>query len=308
MRMSRQNHVLFRIHFTDTSWENVEELDYKKRFESNIHTKMPDAERRDYHEKVETLLDMDPGRREEMKKAEVPNALEFLSKDHKQWSGYLDIVNKAGPYYQPPVTKMRDEDREAVAAHLKLFEMEDKCLRAGKEWKPADEAALREQRQTVKDFRTRVETPNETDDANPKPRSDAEVKAFNKDYMPKMNRAKKDVAEVWDDANQQRLKEVKDRHQVLVEKTLERTKGERQKLAELVAELDGAGPFKDKDVEEARLTGRDYLREWATLFELAEQCLRAGDGWTAGDTKKLETQLEKANKAKKDWLDLLQAS
>jgi rhomboid protease GluP len=74
-------------------------------------------------------------------------------------------------------------------------------------------------------------------------------------------------------------------------------------LAEALAR---AGPYRGATAENARQTGREYVLARARLFELAEQCLRAGDQWTAEDEKALTEQTDKVAEARRAWEDLLE--
>ncbi len=303
MRCSRQTVRLpvlgFRL--SDDSWKDVEELDYEKRFHSAIQTTMPKDERQQFRTLVESQLDKNADRREE---ADITKALTFLAEERQKWSGYLPLINRAGPYCQPPAIMLLNGDISAVDDHVKLFELAENCLKAGKLWKPEEEAALQKQRELVRDLD--LATKSAKPDPTPPPPDDTELKEFNKNVVPKISKMQKELPDIWDTANALRLTEARDRKPVVVEKTLLRIKAERQKLTELADELHGAGPSRDKSVEKGRVTARDFLREWARFLEMTERSLQKPDQWTDDDTKKLDTQLERAKQAEKDWEALLE--
>jgi membrane associated rhomboid family serine protease len=91
------------------------------------------------------------------------------------------------------------------------------------------------------------------------------------------------------------------RDKAAVEKALPGLVEQRENLAALAEALSGAGPYRDADVEEARLAARDYVAAQVHLFKLAEKCLREGDKWTAKD----EEQADKVAKLRQEWKKLL---
>jgi rhomboid protease GluP len=300
MRRNQQQVSLWIITVSDRSWRFVEELDYETRFRPK-HVEMTDVEQKVHHERVESLLEMDPGRREE-KQAARQSGLEFLDYARGEWSGYLQSVNAAGPYYQPPVIKMQEEDRDAVTAHLELFELEEKCLRAGKQWKAEDEAALQKQRRLVKEGKPKEEKPPDKEPDKPSIASDRED--FKKKYLPTIDSAGKAYDKLWDDANSQVLRPPKERLDKVVEDRIARLKTQQPKLKGLADELDKAGPYKDRLADSARNKAAELLRERATLLRMFQAALEDKKQWTETEPAEGIGQQKVVNELTKEWQKL----
>jgi membrane associated rhomboid family serine protease len=303
MRMNQQRLSIWIIGISDRGWRFVEELDYEKRFKPK-QTEMTEVEQKLHRERVESLLDMDPGRREE-KNAELQKGLDFLDFARKQWSGYLDAVNRAGPYYQPPVIKVLDDDRQAIGAHLKLFELEENCLRAGKKWKAEDEAALQKQRRLVKEGKFTEETEKPPDKEPDKPPPTQEREDFKKKHLPEIRNAGKAYDQIWDDANSQVLRAPKDRRDKIVEDRVTRLKAQRQKLTELADKLDQVGPYKDRVADKARKKAIDLLRERATLLAMFQTALEDKKQWTDKEPEEGIEQQKVVNALTIEWQKVL---
>jgi hypothetical protein len=203
--------------------------------------------------------------------------------------------------------EMQDADRETIGAWQKLFELSERCLSSGKSWTAADERTLDEQLRTINATGPRLAKAEAADNAPPpKPPSDAEYKAFAKEYLSQIDKARKELGAVWDGANALRLKEPKNRFPEVVKSTLARLETACKSMIALADRLDAAGPYKDEKAETRRVTARDFLRESVILLRLFERCLREGKAWTAEDTAKLEDQVEKTNQAKENWLSLVE--
>ncbi len=289
------NLVVVRLHVSDTEWEDVEILDYKKRFENRIHTKMKAEEQREFQDRVGTLLDMEPARREEAKKAEVEKALAYLGQERQQWSEFLAVVNQAGPYYQPPAQEQQSADREAIAAHSKLFELAEHCLREGKNWKPEDEAALTKQRQFVKEAKVKDDRPKPADnDPEIKPAVQGERTPFKKEFLDQLIQTSNGMTGpgIWDSARAEALKPPIERVQKVVDARLKEVEALRRKMSGLAKDLDQAGPFKDEELEIVRKVARDSRLEWAKLLEQTESSLRDGTPWKGEEQQKRARQLQ----------------
>jgi len=304
MRMSQRRLSIpfVGIAVSDTKWKFVEEVDYLKRYKANIHTKLTEDERQSLRDKVEPVLEMDPSRREEMKKAEVQKALDFLNQLRKDWSGYLDLVNQAGPYYQPKAIKMRDEDREAIAAHLKLFEMVEQCLRAGKAWKPEEQAALEKQIRRVREGRF-----GEQGDEKPPERVPPKepVRRDREDFRARFYPALKDIADaydkLWDDSYSQVVRPPKERPEKVVEDRLKRLQSLQKQVTEAIGKLDEHGAYKDASTEKARETATALLRERTVLLALVEMALREGSRWTEPEPHIAHEHKNKAKALEAEW-------
>lgn len=309
MRRSEKDVIVFGIRLSGNggknTWKAVEVFDYTTRFRNRVEEAITEEKPR-FRELIEPLLGMNAGRREELKKAEVAQALTHLAEMRSKWASLLDAVNQAGPYYQPPAREMQDADRETIAAWQKLIELSERCLSAGKSWTEADEKTLAEQLRIVRATGPRAKNQPDDNAPPPKPASDADLKAFSAEFLPQISKAHKELAGVWDDANALRLKEVKNRFPEVVKATLARLETICKSASALADRLGAVGPYKDERAETRRVTARAYLRASVNLFRLFERCLREGKAWTAEDTAKLEDQLEKTIQAKENWLSLVE--
>jgi membrane associated rhomboid family serine protease len=79
-----------------------------------------------------------------------------------------------------------------------------------------------------------------------------------------------------------------------------------EKLQEGEVELQGPadqlrrlGPYRDQEVEEARLARLELVEAYRQLLEISRQCLVAGEDWTEKDQTRLEEAKDQANKARR---------
>jgi membrane associated rhomboid family serine protease len=77
----------------------------------------------------------------------------------------------------------------------------------------------------------------------------------------------------------------------------------RERLATLAATLESAGRRSDADEEAARVAARDYAAAFARLYELADDCLAAGEGWTPARERQLQEQARQVQELRAAWLD-----
>jgi rhomboid protease GluP len=299
MRTNRQRLVALGIALSDRGWKNVEETDYDKRFKPSLSTEMTEVDRKAHRDRVERLLDMDPARREELKAKEVQQALDFLAYARNKWAGYLTVVDAAGPYYQPEVVEMRDDDRTAIAAHLKLFELEEKCLRAGKQWTPEEESALREQRQLVKEAKFKKESTETPAAAEIKPAVKSDRAAFKQKFLDKLIDCGNSMSDVWDKVQYELVKPPKDRVDKLVAAAVKKGQEQRRKMNDLAEQLDAAGASKDEEVERLRTAALDAQRAGVQLLDLADRCLRDGQQWNG------KTEYEQERKKRQKMIEAL---
>jgi hypothetical protein len=207
---------------------------------------------------------MDPGRRGE-KKVELQKGLDLLDSFARKWSGYLEVVNRAGPYYQPPVIKMQDDDRQAIIAHLKLFELEEKCLRAGTQWTAQER--------------------------EPKPPIKGDRANFKAKFLDKLIESYNEMPGVWDEVKYEVDKPPKDRVDKLVAAARKKGQTQREHASDLAENLDAAGPYGDDELENLRKAARDAQREAVKLLEMADRCLRDGEPWSGKDQEQKEKKL-----------------
>jgi membrane associated rhomboid family serine protease len=310
MRTSKEKVVFFMVRFSDTSWRAVEELDFKDRCSENgVHKTMTPEQTKVYRDLVQPLLDMDPKRREESKAAEVNEALNYLSLQKGEWSGYLTIVDNAGPYYGEEAKESQTLYRDAISAILKLYELAERCLRSGVQWTDQDETALREQTRIVKEIK--IEKPAKAadkDPAQPSPNKDDNRKDqldFEKNYLPAINKAAKTFHTLWDDSKKEIVRPVKERPEKVIANRLTQLQAQQKEMSDLAERLDKIAPYKDAGAEEARQVGSAFLREAVTWCRLAERCLREPDKWTDEDAKKLDDQEKKTEDLRVKWRSLL---
>jgi rhomboid protease GluP len=295
MRTSRQRLVVLGVALSDMGWANVEETDYDKRVKPRIRTAMTDGELEVHRDYVDQLLQMDAGRRGEQQKEKTAQAVGYLELKGQEWTALLDIVNQAGPYYQPLSVEKQDDARELITARVKLFELEAKCLRAGKQWTPEDEAALRAQRKLVTEADNFVKPPVKSERA-----------AFKKKFLDKLIDSGNSMSDVWDKVQYELVKPPKDRVDKLVAAALKKAQEQRQKMSELAGQLDSAGASKDEEVERLRTAALDAQRAGVQLLDLAERCLRDNQQWTG----KAEYEMERKKRQKMieslrelDWVE-----
>jgi membrane associated rhomboid family serine protease len=91
-----------------------------------------------------------------------------------------------------------------------------------------------------------------------------------------------------------------------VEGVLPELAGQTQRLTALAGRLAQAGPYYNATVEEARQAAREYVATSARLFELAERCLRAGEGWTPRDDEELQEQMRRWDERRRAWQQLVE--
>jgi membrane associated rhomboid family serine protease len=298
MRRNQERLGFWIIKISDRSWRFIEELDYEKRFKPK-HTEMTGVEQKVHRERVESLLDMDPGRREE-KKAALQRGLDFLNYARKEWSGYLQAVNAAGPYYQLSVVKMQEDDREAITEHLDLFDMEEKCLRAGKQWTAQDEAELQKQRRLVSEGKPKEQTSKPPDKEPDKPAPASDRAEFKK-RLPNIDSAGKAYDKIWDDANSQVVRPPKERIDKVVEDRVKRLAEQQKKLKNLAGELDTTGPYKDRLAETARKKSVELQRERTTLLGMFQTALQEKKQWTDTEPQEGIDQQKVVNELTKEW-------
>jgi membrane associated rhomboid family serine protease len=95
--------------------------------------------RKVYIEKALPQLDRHATRRDE---GETRDALEVLEANIAKLQALAGRLQKAGPYHDKEVEKARTTALEYVSALTEAMEDTVRCLRAGKEWKKADEEEL----------------------------------------------------------------------------------------------------------------------------------------------------------------------
>ena len=122
-------------HSSAVGWAYIEELDLK-RFRSPLPLKMPKEEEKVYQEQVKPLLDMDPSAGRSCETSRRGQGTGVSGEQQREWSGYLNVVNQAGPYYGKKALATQEQYCAAIAERLELFERAERCLREGTPWTP----------------------------------------------------------------------------------------------------------------------------------------------------------------------------
>jgi membrane associated rhomboid family serine protease len=76
-------------------------------------------------------------------------------------------------------------------------------------------------------------------------------------------------------------------------------------LQEIADRLRRLGPYRDREVEEARQARLGLVEAYQRLLEISRQCLVAGEDWTEKDQTRLDEAQDQANKARKHWQGLV---
>jgi membrane associated rhomboid family serine protease len=95
------------------------------------------------------------------------------------------------------------------------------------------------------------------------------------------------------------------RKEEAVASALESLAKQRQDLQQLASQLSKVKPYSSKKAEKARHTGLEYTRATAELYQLAEECLRAGAEWKMKDERRITAQLKKVKEQKEAFEELL---
>jgi membrane associated rhomboid family serine protease len=77
--------------------------------------------------------------------AAVEKTLAALTEGRAKLKQALDILQQSGPYSSPRGLKISQACQEMLEANVKLFELAERCLRAGEQWTEKDKKALGEQ-------------------------------------------------------------------------------------------------------------------------------------------------------------------
>jgi rhomboid protease GluP len=139
---------------TRPEWHQAEKADFYQLFRergspTNVKQVM-DRAQWFYRDGVQSQLDRHPKRRDP---AAVEQAFSGLADHIAALNALADALGRAGPYRDAAVEEARQTGREYVLARARLFELAEKCLRAGDQWTPEDEKTLAEQNDKVAEWR-----------------------------------------------------------------------------------------------------------------------------------------------------------
>src|SRR5262249_35181822 len=133
-------------------------------------------------------------------------------------------------------------------------------------------------------------------------RDPAELNAFKTTHRPFADEVTNPALKLYQQELDPRIEEpVEDRNPRDVNQALKDIPLKRKKLEEGIAEFQKLGPFKTKDVEEARKAALAYMVDLKHLLDVAEECLQKGKDWTADDKKRLTKRWNAVVDSHEQW-------
>jgi membrane associated rhomboid family serine protease len=144
--------VLERAMRTDPAWQDVrkewqhkQDVAFEHRFLGRIQRLTRQAEEF-YARRPRDLINRHPTRRDA---AAVEELLPEMAEVRGKLTDLAGELDQAGPRFDPATEEARLAAREYVTAIADLYELTERCLRAGKDWTPQDGKALKESRDNV---------------------------------------------------------------------------------------------------------------------------------------------------------------
>jgi membrane associated rhomboid family serine protease len=134
----------------------------------------------------------------------------------------------------------------------------------------------------------------------------AEVREFERDLLPSISKTTRAAHQLYNkDAKPLVEQHATRRDEAQTKAVLEALDKRAEELRTLETRLERSGPYRDKQVAEARTTALNYIKALSEACEDTARCLRAGKGWKAGDQNNLEEKWKKADQLRSEWRELL---
>ena len=143
------HYTIERARLTNPEWQKVEDRYFESRFRPAV---LRSAKKADeiYREKVESILEMHPERRDAAKVEEV---LPILNEQQQELNAVAEQLAHAGPFGSPEAEEARQVGRDYVLSLSEWLAAAEHMLRIGKNRTDKDRRELRQQEQNVKDIR-----------------------------------------------------------------------------------------------------------------------------------------------------------
>jgi membrane associated rhomboid family serine protease len=153
----------------------------------------------------------------------------------------------------------------------------------------------------------RLERPKAARESKVVPESADERDQFDQDFVNPIRRTAGAAEKCWDrDVKSLVSMHPRRRDAARVETALAALAEKLEALRALTDRLARTGPYKDADVEKARITGRDYLSALAEQLALGESCLQAGEKWKTRQDEELRKQLAETERRREAWKELVE--
>jgi membrane associated rhomboid family serine protease len=254
----------------DPRWHRVERRVFEQHFRSRIAETVGDSERF-YTRRVEPILQESPGKRDA---GQVEHVLEELTERRPAVLALSSDLQQAGPYHDA------EAERDRQSARGRAEELAAKFAAA--------EIALKHS-------------------ANTHEQDDAEERAFTRQFLARIPAATGRALKLDRDEVRPLLQQPPDqRDATVVEQTLRKIERATRELSDLAASLHEAGPYRNGDVEPARLAAERYVAARAALLETAGRNLRSGAKWTAEDQAKLHKLDDEVAALRAEWEKLVE--
>jgi membrane associated rhomboid family serine protease len=267
-----------------------------------------------FKDKVRTVLEKHPQRRED---AEKEAALAVLAEQRKELESWREQLDRLGPYTDKDVEGWRQEALAAVKERLDLYARAEESLRAGEKFPEAEEKRIAEtpELQRPEEKRRADARKHEETDEERQARArwekakeiEREEARFEKEFLPKISKPLRAAQRLYDAELADLLdRPPEERVPQTVKKNLPLIDERRKALGELTEWLPTIGPFKSGTLTKVVERSGEYAAELSKLLEATKRCLEAGDKWTNHDAAALKEQEKKVETARKAWQEFLQ--